>query len=183
MASISTPVWALVWASAVSTTCWGPTSTDTSTNDSGRGWQSGMRSAVRLAAWMPARRAVEATSPLGASPRATAAAVSALMCTTARATARRSVTSLPPTSTIRARPASSRWESSSGRGRHVALAGGLDQVAHGLLVTPAQQLDRVGVAVHDRFEEELAVLIGGQRALGPAPHLVEQDRQPRVGLA
>ena len=49
--------------------------TSTSTNDSGRGWQSGISSAVRLAAWIPAIRAVADTSPLGSSPRSTAAAV------------------------------------------------------------------------------------------------------------
>ena len=37
----------------------------TSTNESGKGWQSGISSAVRLAAWMPAIRAVPITSPLG----------------------------------------------------------------------------------------------------------------------
>src|SRR3954447_440190 len=60
-----------------------------------------------------------------------------------------------------------------------ALRGG-DQITHRLLVTGAQQLDRVGLAVHDRLEEDLAVLIGGQVALGPAAHLVQQFGQPRV---
>src|ERR671933_847580 len=96
IASISTPVWAEVRASLVIVTVSSPTSAHTSTNDSGRGWHSGTRSAVRFAAWMPAMRAVPSTSPLGASPRATAAAVLADMRTTARATARRSVTGLAP---------------------------------------------------------------------------------------
>src|SRR5215213_1352160 len=61
---------------------------------------------------MPAMRATETTSPLGPSPRATAPAVSGRMRTSARTTARRSVAALPPTSTMRALPASSRCESS-----------------------------------------------------------------------
>src|SRR3954453_7046004 len=181
MASISTPVWALVRASAVSTTSVSPTSASTSTNESGSGWKGGISSGGRLAAWMPAMRAVPITSPLGASPRATAAAVSADMRTVARARARRSLTSLPPTSTIRARPASSRCVSSSDR--LVGLPRGFDEVAHRRLVAAPQQLDRIGLAVHDRLEEDLAVLIGGQRPLGPAAHLVEQHGEAGIRLA
>ncbi len=74
----------------------------TSTKLSASGWASGISSAVRFAAWMPASRAVPMTSPFGASPRATAAAVSGLIATRASATAMRSVSFLSPTSTIRA---------------------------------------------------------------------------------
>ena len=111
-ASISTPVRAVARASAVSVTTppAGSTSASTPTKVSGSGWQSGISSLVRLAAWIPASRAVPRTSPFGASPAATAAAVWADMRTSARATARRSVTSLPATSTIRARPDSSRCD-------------------------------------------------------------------------
>src|SRR3954468_22592578 len=175
MASISTPVWALVRASPRIETApaSGSTSSSTSTNDNGSGWQSGISSAVRLAAWMPAMRAVPTTSPFGRSPAATSAAVSGAIRTTARATARRSVTSLPPTSTIRARPSASVWvsRSRSDRGGRALRRG--DQVAHGLLVARPQQLDRVGVAVHDRLEEDLAVLVGRQRALRPATRVVQ----------
>src|SRR5690349_10033746 len=128
---------------------------------------------------MPAMRAVPRTSPFGASPAATAAAVSGLMRTTARATARRAVSSLAPTSTIRAVPSPSRWVRPSGMDR---LRRG-DEVAHRLRVARAQQLDRVGLAVDDALEEGLAVLVGGQRALRPAAHVVEHDRQLRVLLA
>src|SRR5687768_17115290 len=131
---------------------------------------------------MPAMRAVPTTSPFGASPRATAAAVSGAMRTTARATARRSVTSLSPTSTIRALPASSMCVSSSGRLVCRPLRR-RDEVAHRRLIAAPEQLDRVGVAAHDRLEEDLAVLIGGERALRPAAHLVQEDREARVGLA
>src|SRR5215210_692378 len=181
MASISTPVWALVRASATSTTAASSTSAVTSTNDSGSGWHSGISSAVRLAAWMPAMRAVPITSPLGASPRATAAAVSGAIRTTARASARRSVTSLPPTSTIRALPASSMCVSSSGR--LVDALRRRDEVPHCLVIAAPEQLDGVGVAVHDRLEEDLAVLVGGERALRPAANVVQEDREARVGLA
>src|SRR3712207_2836117 len=60
--------------------------------------------------------------------------------------------------------------------------GGRDDVAHRLLVTGAQELDRVGVAVDDPLEEGLAVLVGREVALGPAARLVEQHRQARVRL-
>ena len=59
----------------------------TSTWVSGSGWASGIRSAVRLAAWMAAIRATPATSPFGASPAATRAAASGDIRTTARARA------------------------------------------------------------------------------------------------
>ena len=63
------------------------------------------------------------------------------------------------------------------------LLGGLDQ-RHDIAVAPvADQLDRIGIAVDDLLEEGLAVLIGRQRRLGPAPGFVEQNREPRVGLA
>ena len=51
----------------------------TSTEPTSSGWQSGMRSAVRLAAWMPATRATASTSPLVIAPRATSEVVSGFM--------------------------------------------------------------------------------------------------------
>src|SRR4051812_38699455 len=155
------------------------------------GWHSGISSPVRLAARTPAMRAVPSTSPLGASPSATTRAVAGDMRTTARATARRWVTGLSPTSTMRASPCSSRCvrpasgiAAALGRGRRgVPVAGPRDHVEDGGLVAGAQQRDRVRVAVDDRLEELLAVLIGGQRGLGPAADVVEQDRQARVLLA
>src|SRR4026208_840984 len=61
--------------------------------------------------------------------------------------------------------------------------GRLDEVDDAALVPRAQQLDRVRLAVDDALEERLAVLVGGQRRLGPAAGVVEQDGQARVGLA
>src|SRR3954471_8671351 len=97
---------------------------------------------------------------------------------------------------MRARPRSSRCESrgSSFTARCFsdragcdliarALLRGQDEVTDVLLAALAKQLHRIGVAVDDRLEEDLAILVGGQRALGPAAHLVEQLREPRVGLA
>src|SRR3954447_18508256 len=192
MASISTPVRAVTPAVAVSVTVPAAASMLASTSTWSRpiGWQSGISSPVFLAARTPAMRAVPSTSPLGASPAATVAAVRGDMRTVARATARRSLTALSPTSTIRASPWSSRWVRRSvtawtlGRGRRrVLLARPRDEVQHGRLVAVAQERDRVRRAVDDRLEELLAVLVGGQRALGPAADVVEHDRQARVLLA
>src|SRR4051812_41240419 len=110
MASISTPVRALVRASAISVTVpsEGSTVTVGSTCVSGSEWASGISSSVRLAAWIAARRATVATSPFGASPAATRAAASGDMRTTARARAQRDVSTFSETSTIRALPAASR---------------------------------------------------------------------------
>src|ERR1700722_13650071 len=96
------------------------------------------------------------TSPLGASPRCTRRAVSGLTLTTARATARRSVACLAPTSTMRARPDGSRWvssltpgprESSGGGCGRVAVGGlrGFDQLTDAADLAGAQQRDRIGL--------------------------------------
>ena len=58
-----------------------------------------------------------------------------------------------------------------------------EQLAHGPFVAPAQQLDRVGIAVHDRLEEHLALLVGGERVLGPCSEVVQQLGEARVWLA
>src|SRR5436190_1942044 len=178
IASISTPVRPSTDASASICTPPSTTSARTSTWSRPSGWQSGIKAPVCLAAWMPATRATPSTSPFGASPAATAAAVWGAIRTNARATARRLVTSLPDTSTIRAAPDSSRWVRSGGNALRC-----LDQVAHAVHVAGAQQLDRVRVAVDDALEERLAVLVGRQRALGPPADVVEHDRQLRVLLA
>src|SRR3954451_19345210 len=178
MASISTPVRPSTDASASTSTPPSTTSARTSTWSSPSGWQSGISVPVCLAAWMPAIRAVPRTSPFGASPAATAAAVSGAMRTKACAVARRCVISLADTSTIRAAPDASRWVRSGGN----ALRR-LDQPAHAVDVALAQELDRVGVAVDDPLEERLAVLVGRQRALRPAAHVVEHDRELRVLVA
>src|SRR5207248_9794803 len=69
-----------------------------------------------------------------------------------------------------------------GRGGGRALSRG-DEIAHRLLIALTEQLDRVGGTVDDRLEENLAVLVGGQRALGPAAHLVQELGEPRVWRA
>src|SRR6202035_1833359 len=66
--------------------------------------------------------------------------------------------------------------------RALALHPG-DQLAHGLFIAVAQQRHRIGLAAHDPLEELLAILVRGECALGPAPNLVQQHGQPRVGLA
>src|SRR5436190_10325229 len=68
-----------------------------------------MRSAVFLAAMMPASCATASTSPLAAFLVAISLSVAGCMMTLARAVAIRSVMSLSPTSTMRALPRSSKW--------------------------------------------------------------------------
>src|SRR5687767_5282512 len=58
---------------------------------------------------MPAMRATAKTSPLGVVPSRSARKVAGRMRSSARATARRALTSFAPTSTMRARPRASRW--------------------------------------------------------------------------
>src|SRR5262244_1710005 len=74
----------------------------------GNGWQSGIRSAVRLAAITPATRATASTSPLAMLPLRMRRSVAGCMRRVAVATATRSVTAFALTSTMRARPCASR---------------------------------------------------------------------------
>src|SRR5438874_9596357 len=101
---------------------------------------------------MPAILAVPRTSPLGVSPCSTIAAVSGATRMIARATARRSLGCLSPTSTIRACPCSSRWVKSGGGMRSHRV---FDQLAHVVDPAVAQELDRVGLATDDRLKELL----------------------------
>src|SRR5688572_29505119 len=64
---------------------------------------------VRLAAWMPATRATDNTSPFFTSRLAIASIVAGWANTLQRATARRCDGSFGVTSTMRARPSGSRW--------------------------------------------------------------------------
>src|SRR5665213_1467888 len=79
------------------------------TEPTSRGWHIGTRSAVRLAAWMPATLAAASTSPLVMALLATCAVVSGFMATRQRARARLSVASLGDRSTMRVPPNGSRW--------------------------------------------------------------------------
>src|SRR5437660_307950 len=81
----------------------------TYTDPTSRGWHRGMRSAVRLAAWIPAMRAAPRTSPLVMALLATLDVVSGSMVTLQRASARRWLGSLGVTSTMRALPSGSTW--------------------------------------------------------------------------
>jgi hypothetical protein len=75
------------------------------------GWHSGIRSDVRLEAWMPAMRAMPSTSPFFAVPLRTSAKVSGSMLIDPAARAMRAVCALPPTSTMCAWPSASKWVS------------------------------------------------------------------------
>src|SRR5215218_5549661 len=77
------------------------------------GWHIGISSGVFLAAMMAATCATASTSPLAARPSRIRATVSGCIRTNPVATARREVISFPPTSTMWARPDSSKWVSLS----------------------------------------------------------------------
>src|ERR1700722_13606783 len=113
-ASISTPVRSAVRTWAVISTPESDTARSTVTPWIASGWQSGIRSGVRLAPAIPAIRATARASPLGTVPSRSAATASADSSTRPDAVAVRTVTSLAETSTIRARPASSRCVSFGG---------------------------------------------------------------------
>src|ERR1700736_3988837 len=70
-----------------------------------------MSSLVRLAAWMPATRAVASPPPLGRPPAEISATTSGVVTSAPAATAVRLVTAFAVTSTMWAAPCSSRWES------------------------------------------------------------------------
>src|SRR5262245_22165914 len=97
----------------------------TTTCDNERGWHSGISSCVRLAAMMPAMRAAPRASPFLASPLRIASRVLAAMTTRPSAIARRSVTALLPTSTMRASPRRPRCVSSP----FPTMSPGADRVA------------------------------------------------------
>src|SRR5438270_3362961 len=84
-------------------------SMSTVTFDNASGWQSGISSEVRLAAMMPAMRAVPSTSPFLALPETISSSVALVMTTRPSATASRSVAGLAETSTIRASPEAPIW--------------------------------------------------------------------------
>jgi len=103
---ISTPVTPVVRTSAATRKPGSASSGSivTATLASGSGWHSGTRSAVRLAAMIPASSAVRTTSPLGASPASVAASVAGWQVSVPCARAIRRVDALSDTSTIVARP-------------------------------------------------------------------------------
>src|SRR5690606_15865062 len=111
IASISTPVRPSSRHSTSMRTPPSAGSIRTSTESRPMGGARGMRSGVRLAPITAARRTVARTSPLGRSPAMSRSTNPGLIDTTASARARRRVTALEPTSTMRTRPCSSRWVS------------------------------------------------------------------------
>ena len=94
----------------------------TSTALMANGWQSGIRSGVFLAAWIPAIRATASASPLGSVPERSAATASGLSRTIPAAVAERP-RRLSLTSTIRASPRSFRC------GRDVSAIAGVSPAA------------------------------------------------------
>src|ERR1700752_277920 len=112
-ASISTPVGpvTLTVARTVQPASLASAVMSSSTLESASGWQSGISSEVRLAAMMPAMRAVPSTSPFLALPETISSSVALLMTTRPSAIATRSVAGFAETSTIRASPLLSIWVS------------------------------------------------------------------------
>src|SRR5580704_16494061 len=110
-ASISTPVWPETFTRAVTRIPGNVASGVTSTSicDNSRGWHHGINSWVRLAAMMPAMRAVPSTSPFLASPLRTMSSVFACINTRPSATATRAVAGLAETSTMWASPRVPIW--------------------------------------------------------------------------
>src|SRR3954453_5138754 len=108
-ASISTPVRSTVSTLASTAMLSSPISKLIETAPTSSGWHSGIISAVRLAAWIPATRATAKTSPLVTSRLATPMVVPGFMNPFPRPPPRRWVGSFGVTSTIRARPSGSRW--------------------------------------------------------------------------
>src|SRR5680860_120845 len=103
-ASISTPVRSAVRTVAVRFTPSSMTTRSTSTPWTPIGWARGIRSGVRLAAWIAAIRATDSASPLGTVPPRSAATAAAESRTRPTAVAERTVTSLAETSTMCADP-------------------------------------------------------------------------------
>src|SRR5205807_1306032 len=102
------------------------------------------------------------------------------------ARARRSVSGLEDTSTIRARPCSStcvRRPPGSVLTQERAPHRVFDQLAHLIEAPLAQQLDGIRLALHDRLEELLAVFITRKRGLCPPTGFVQEHGQHRVRLA
>src|SRR6478752_927834 len=110
-ASISTPVRSVVRTVAEINTSAARTSRSTDTAERDSGWHSGTRSGVRLAAMIPAIRAVASASPFGRLPCCNNRTTSAVVRSTPVASAVLVVGCLPETSTIRAAPLASTWVS------------------------------------------------------------------------
>src|SRR5881397_1870703 len=162
-ASISTPVCAVVSATARISTASPAISAVTSTFVNGNGWQSGINSLVRFAAMMPASCAVVRASPFGSSR--SRRAVSPAMRTVALAVARRRDIAFAPTSTIRTSPVAVTCESSSMR-RTLAASGRADCVEHRELPLDPRVDVVLPHVLTDRFEPAAALRVAErQRAV------------------
>src|SRR5437764_1684545 len=138
------------------------------------GWVSGMRLGVCLAARTPATFAVVRTSPFGSARSTSLVSVSGFMRTVATATASRTVTRLPPTSTMEMPPLSSRWENS--RVMQLLRRIHVEQFVRLLLDDVGDQTAQVEPALRDPFldaREESGIVSGAehlQLALRPRRH-------------
>src|SRR5436190_23759622 len=130
----------------------------------GNGWHIGISDPVCLAAMIPPTWATASTSPFSIPPRSTSCRVPGRITIRPRAVAARVVSSLADTSTMCARPDSSRWERVNLLASFRCTHQGFDFrghradvqvfVAHEL----RQLLDRIALAISPKLDEELARL-------------------------
>src|SRR5690554_248162 len=137
------------------------------TLESERAWQRGISSWVRLAAWMPAMRAVASTSPLGRPPSASSARVSGCIRMRPEALASRRLSGLSATSTIWASPRALRWVSDmTGASRKSEQGLDGDRLAGGHGVALGGDLDQAD-GLHHGGEDARALGAGGSHAQPP----------------
>src|SRR6185295_5905840 len=166
-ASISTPVRAVHSTVARHSTREPSRSSvnSTLTEVSATGWQSGTSSEVFFAAWIAAMRATPSTSPFLAVPDATISSVAGSMRMKPDAVAVRWLSGLPPTSTMRAAPRSSKWVSFSVIIHHSSMVRTLIfALAASLAVNPcpAQGLPDLGDASAATLSEQQEKTIGNR---------------------
>src|SRR5450756_2433481 len=140
-------------------------------------WQRGISSHVCLAAWMPATCATVRTSPFLRLPALTSSKVAGASKTRQRATASRTVCSLPPTSTIRALPLSSRCVSS-------LLPMLSSYASHGAAVVAGRLRHALGFLLHRPHKQRAqCLLVDDGPQGGPDVDLVGAEQaQPQVAV-
>src|SRR4051812_21704536 len=172
-ASISTPVGPVTFTLARTRQpgSFASGSISTVTFDSASGWQSGISSAVRLAAMMPAMRAVPSTSPFLALPDTIRSSVALVMTTRPSATASRSLAGLSDTSTIRASPEAPIWVRA---GPVLDLV--LDLVLTGFVVVGSRAMSARARRARRRLARQQRTGRGGNVGL---PHQALADQEGR----
>src|SRR5450830_277658 len=140
-------------------------------------WQRGISSHVRFAAWMPATCATVRTSPFLRLPALISSKVAGASRTRQRATASRTVSSLPPTSIMRALPLSSRCVSS-------LLPMLSSYTSHGAAVVAGRLRHALGFLLHRPHKQRAqCLLVDDGPQGGPDIDLVGAEQaQPQVAV-